>query len=113
MTREKGIAMLAPTRNWRLAAACRWSDPDLFFPLSSSGRSLDQVARAKEVCAGCTVRAECLAFALRTSQAHGVWGGTSEQERYPGADRGERLHELRPAASAAGQFSGQGMPPAS
>jgi WhiB family redox-sensing transcriptional regulator len=73
--------MLPLQRHWRLAAACRSADPDLFFPLSSSGLSLDQVALAKEVCAGCGVRAECLAFALRTNQAHGVWGGMSEQER--------------------------------
>jgi WhiB family redox-sensing transcriptional regulator len=64
--------MSAPTPHWRLAAACQSSDPDLFFPLSSSGPSLDQIARAKEICAECTVRAECLAFAMRTHQVHGV-----------------------------------------
>ena len=64
-------------------AACRSTDPDLFFPISSSGRSVAQVAEAKAVCAGCRVRRECLAFALRTHQVHGVWGGLSEQERHP------------------------------
>lgn len=73
--------MLVLKQHWRLAAACRSAEPDIFFPLSSSGRSLDQIAQAKEVCAGCRVRAECLAFALRTNQAHGVWGGLSEEER--------------------------------
>jgi WhiB family redox-sensing transcriptional regulator len=68
---------------WRTLAACRSADPDLFFPISSSGPSLAQVAQAKAICAGCPVRRECLAFALRTHQAHGVWGGLSEQERYP------------------------------
>jgi len=55
-----------------------------------------QVAEAKAICAGCQVRYECLAFALRTHQAHGVWGGLSEQERYPlwsaalaGVERGQ------------------------
>jgi transcription factor WhiB len=42
-----------------------------------------QVAEAKAICAGCQVRGECLAFALRTYQIHGVWGGLSEPERYP------------------------------
>jgi WhiB family transcriptional regulator, redox-sensing transcriptional regulator len=64
-------------------AACQFADPDLFFPISSSGPSLVQVAEAKAICAGCQVRRECLAFAVRTHQAHGVWGGLSEQERYP------------------------------
>jgi hypothetical protein len=41
------------------------------------------VAEAKAICAGCQVRRDCLAFALRTHQVHGVWGGLSEQERYP------------------------------
>jgi hypothetical protein len=30
-------------RNWHTLAACRSADPDLFFPLSSSGKSLGQV----------------------------------------------------------------------
>jgi WhiB family redox-sensing transcriptional regulator len=33
------------------------------------------------ICADCPVRRQCLAFALDTRQDHGVWGGTSEQER--------------------------------
>ena len=65
-------------------------------PGSSSGRSIAQVAEAKAVCAGCRVRYECLAFALRTHQAHGIWGGLTEQERFPlrsatlaGVERGQ------------------------
>ena len=67
--------------NWRAPAACQSADPDLFFPISSSGPALAQVAQAKAICAGCQVRPECLAFAVRTHQVHGVWGGLSEQER--------------------------------
>jgi WhiB family redox-sensing transcriptional regulator len=68
-------------RNWRLHAACQSADPDLFFPVSSVGPSLEQAAEAKAVCAGCLVRRECLAFALRTRQVHGIWGGLTEEER--------------------------------
>jgi WhiB family redox-sensing transcriptional regulator len=82
--------MVAARRHWRSAAACRVADPDLFFPVSSSGPALEQVAEAKEVCARCQVRPECLAFALRTRQVHGVWGGMSEQERYLLWSRDER-----------------------
>ncbi len=66
---------------WQSAAACRSADPDLFFPISAAGPSLAQEAEAKAVCAACGVRRECLTFALRTRQAHGIWGGTTEQER--------------------------------
>ncbi len=44
--------------------------PDLFFAESP----LD-VARAKELCAGCPVRAACLAGALDRGEPWGVWGG--------------------------------------
>ena len=68
-------------RHWRTAAACRSADPELFFPISGSGPSLAQIAEAKAICAGCPVGRECLAFALRTRQAYGIWGGVTEQER--------------------------------
>jgi WhiB family redox-sensing transcriptional regulator len=82
-TRHQFADLLVPEDQWRSMAACRSADPDLFFPISSSGQSMAQEAEAKAICAGCRVRRECLAFALRTHQAHGVWGGMSEQERYP------------------------------
>ena len=81
---------------WRSAAACRSADPELFFPVSDSGKSLEQVAEAKAVCAGCPVRRECLAFALRTEQVHGIWGGTTADERT--IARRSPIHERRPAA---------------
>jgi len=73
-----------PGRDWRLLAACRHADPELFFPVSASGPPLDQITQAKAICACCPVRRQCLAFALDTRQDHGVWGGMSEQERGPG-----------------------------
>jgi len=79
---SRRIMTLQADRHWRLLAACLSAEPDLFFPVSSSGRSLAQVAKAKAICAGCQVRRDCLAFALRTHQVHGVWGGLSEQERH-------------------------------
>jgi WhiB family redox-sensing transcriptional regulator len=71
----------AGRRDWWDAAACKTADPDLFFPVSSLGPGRDEVARAKQVCAGCRVRRQCLQFALATRQTHGVWGGTTEEER--------------------------------
>ena len=72
---------LAAERNWRSAAACRSADPELFFPVSGFGQALKQVADAKAICASCPVRRQCLEFALRTRQAHGIWGGLTEDER--------------------------------
>lgn len=67
--------------DWWAGAACRSADPDLFFPVSSAGLSRLQVAEAKEICACCQVRPQCLDFALQAREVHGVWGGTSEEER--------------------------------
>ncbi|MEU6406634.1 WhiB family transcriptional regulator [Streptomyces sp. NPDC046985] len=67
--------------NWREYAACREEDPDLFFPIGSTGPALVQAEQAKTVCAGCSVREQCLEWALSTDQTVGVWGGTSETER--------------------------------
>ena len=61
-----------PGWDWRQLAACRHADPELFFPVSASGPSLDQVTQAKTICAGCPVRRYCLAFALHTRQDHGI-----------------------------------------
>jgi WhiB family redox-sensing transcriptional regulator len=67
--------------DWWRYAACQDADPDIFFPVSSVGPGRDEVARAKAICSDCQVRRQCLQFALATRQAHGVWGGTTEEER--------------------------------
>jgi WhiB family transcriptional regulator, redox-sensing transcriptional regulator len=66
---------------WRTRAACRMEEPELFFPVGTSGPALAQVARAKAVCRRCPVLVQCLTVALTTGQTAGVWGGLSEQER--------------------------------
>jgi WhiB family transcriptional regulator, redox-sensing transcriptional regulator len=68
-------------RDWWESAACLEADPELFFPVAANGPAMDEIARAKEVCAECRVRRQCLQFALATRQMHGVWGGTTEDER--------------------------------
>ncbi|MGW0666132.1 WhiB family transcriptional regulator [Streptomyces sp. NPDC002746] len=68
-------------QNWRERAACRDEDPDLFFPIGTTGPALVQAEDAKAVCHGCPVRAECLRWALENGQDTGVWGGLDETER--------------------------------
>ncbi len=67
--------------DWRSHSACRDTDPDLFFPIGTTGAALEQIAAAKAVCATCEAQSACLEFALATNQESGVWGGTSEEER--------------------------------
>ena len=67
--------------DWRHRAACRDEDPELFFPIGTTGPALLQVDDAKAVCRRCTVIDDCLSWSLETSQEAGVWGGLSEDER--------------------------------
>ncbi|MFF7361262.1 WhiB family transcriptional regulator [Streptomyces sp. NPDC008125] len=67
--------------NWRTRAACREEDPDLFFPIGSTGPALVQTEDAKAVCRTCPVREQCLRWALDNNQDAGVWGGLAEDER--------------------------------
>lgn len=73
--------VLMPAMDWRDKAACRDEDPELFFPLGSTGPAAEQIRRAKQVCAGCPARLQCLDWAVVTGQHDGVWGGLSEDER--------------------------------
>jgi WhiB family redox-sensing transcriptional regulator len=67
--------------DWRLRAACRNTEPELFFPIGTTGPALIQIEAAKLVCQACEAQEACLEFALATNQESGIWGGTSEEER--------------------------------
>ncbi len=87
--------------DWRALAACMTADPDLFFPISPAGPARDQVTQAKAICAGCQVQRPCLDFALRTGQVHGVWGGTTEEERQRLRRQQQRAARSQPGNQAA------------
>src|SRR6266581_4365948 len=94
---------------WWSRAACLTADPDLFFPISSSGTTLE-LARAKAICARCKVARSCLNYAMTAGPVHGIWGGTSEEERRKlmqraGARGRHQAEQHTPAASLARQAS--------
>jgi WhiB family redox-sensing transcriptional regulator len=67
--------------DWRSDAACRDVDPEVFFPVGTTGPALGQIAQAKAICSGCSVTGACLDWAMSSGQETGVWGGLSEDER--------------------------------
>ncbi|MEV6315757.1 WhiB family transcriptional regulator [Streptomyces sp. NPDC051776] len=82
--------------NWRQSAACRDEDPELFFPIGTTGPAATRQAElAKGVCNHCPVQQECLEWALENNQDSGVWGGMDEMER-----RALRRRTARRAARA-------------
>ena len=67
--------------DWREHASCTDVNVNVFFPIGVTGPAIDQIARAKAICASCPSRDCCLEFALVTHQDYGVWGGATEDER--------------------------------
>jgi len=71
-------------KTWQLRAACRGPESALFFPPTYAEHKEDRDARehrAKAICAECSVRAECLDYAVTIGEQHGIWGGLTEAER--------------------------------
>ena len=81
--------------DWLYRAKCaqgpvKGRDWDTFFPehnsverrhISDRGRFSSTERRAKAICAGCPVRAQCLDLMYSTGEQEGIWGGTTERER--------------------------------
>jgi WhiB family redox-sensing transcriptional regulator len=59
---------------WHQEAACA-GQTDLFFVKGTPP------TRTRQICGGCPVREECLAYALADPELVGLWGGTTERER--------------------------------
>lgn len=64
---------------WRLFAAC--ADPDVdpawFFPTDIEP---EKAAKAKAVCAGCSVASDCLTYSI-PNEDFGIWGGLGQRQR--------------------------------
>ena len=67
-----------PNEPWRAYAACAGMDTNLFF---SDRGATDQAKDAVAICNTCTVRPECLEYALVNGEIHGVWGGITPKKR--------------------------------
>lgn len=61
---------------WMEDALCAQTDPDIFYP--EKGGS---TAPATSVCSSCPVKSECLEYAVTNDIRHGIWGGTSDNDR--------------------------------
>lgn len=93
-------------------------DPELFTgpaDVEADGEAPEdraaRVAVAREVCASCPVRLACLAYALRSRPAGGVWAGFTADEitaLAAAANRSARPRRnatLRPASTESGPFA--------
>jgi hypothetical protein len=87
------LALANADYTWRRDAICRDTDPDLFFPVGTTGYALVQIDRAKQVCGECPVHVECLEYALETNQDSGSGAAPAKRSGAPFA-------AVSPAASA-------------
>jgi WhiB family redox-sensing transcriptional regulator len=69
-----GASSLIDRPEWQDQANCAGMGPDVWFP----GRG-ESISAQREICAACTVRAECLEFGL--DEPAGIWGGLTGRER--------------------------------
>jgi WhiB family redox-sensing transcriptional regulator len=81
LTQSRSLSLTIQPDDWREFSACRDTDPDLFFPVGTTGPAIEQIENAKAVCRTCDVQTNCLEYALTSNQDSGIWGGTSEEER--------------------------------
>ena len=75
---------------WQTRAACRGPHAIVFFPPShveSKDERLVRERSAKSICRTCSVRQDCLDYAIRIREPHGIWGGLNETERKQVLDR--------------------------
>ena len=92
------IVMPAPDTpslgEWHSRGLCAGGDPDVFFP--SHG---DPGTRARQTRAACTVRHDCLRYAIDADE-FGIWGGLDQDER-----RNLKRRQRRKKATACGGTS--------
>lgn len=70
---------------WRRDALCRDlcrsgdAEPSWWFP--QQHRPTPELEQARAICLRCPVRAECLDWALKLPELHGLWGAMSPRQR--------------------------------
>ena len=85
--------------HWQDRAACRGPQVSVFFfpPLTTERRD-ERILResyAKAICKGCSVKSDCLDYAMSINEPHGIWGGMNEIERrrLSGINQGSTLKD--------------------
>jgi len=81
-------------KDWKEFANCRGLDYNIFFPSEDGSVVTKEVENnAKAVCWRCSVRDECLEYAITTGQEDGIWGGMTYKERR--SERRRRRERLK------------------
>lgn len=90
VTKEGHVVASSGELAWQVRAACRGPQAMIFFPPAHVERKDERLARegsAKAICHDCPVEDDCLEYAIRIREPHGIWGGRNESERRQMIDR--------------------------
>lgn len=83
---------------WRRDAKCLGEDTEQFYPPRDRNLYKPIADKAKAICNGkdhrspCPVRIECLLYAIRRDEEHGIFGGMSHRERNALLRKWKRRH---------------------
>lgn len=72
----KFVNVLEFDESWMEKGNCISENPDIFFPQDKETEKM-----AKNICAQCVVREECLNFAIKNNEKFAIWGGKNRNER--------------------------------
>lgn len=75
---ESGSGFRIERPRWQRDALCKDEDTNTFYPAPGD---VELLKKAKSICKECTVRQNCLEYALDNSERFGIWGGKSARER--------------------------------
>lgn len=80
---ESIVKILRAEDPWVHEAACGdVEDPEVFFGIPGVPLGDEAIKEAKRICNEmCSVKDQCLDFALDSNEKFGVWGGLDERER--------------------------------
>ena len=93
-----------PKHAWRYDAKCKGVDTEIFYPPRDKALYKPIADKAKDLCFGrdgddeCPVRRDCLAYAIETDEAHGIFGGLSHRERNALVRRWQRDEDYKETA---------------
>jgi hypothetical protein len=98
LRQRPGPTAMTVHTSWREDAACHDADPDLFFPIATTGVASRQVEEAKRVCRTCPVQIQCRAWAVGNGspmasgeaprRTSGASSGTCPEKRRPQLSNG-------------------------
>lgn len=75
---ESGSGFRVDRPKWQKDSNCKGEDSNTFYPAPGD---VELLRKAKGICKECTVRQQCLDYALSNSERFGIWGGKSARER--------------------------------